>query len=84
MTEKEATGEETNAATLLFDPRNLVRLEQTIQFQKEVADLCNKMQPKKKKRRAVMGTKPKRVMGSVRRTRPWPGSRPPPSNSLRQ
>ena len=49
MTEKEASGEEANAATALFDPRDLARMEQTVKFRKDVADLSNKLGPKKPK-----------------------------------
>ena len=49
MTEKEATGEQSNPATALLDRRDLARMEQAIKFRKEVADLSDKMQPKKRK-----------------------------------
>ena len=50
MTEKEDTGEETNVATAFFDPRDLVRMEQTVKFCKKVADLSSKMGAKKQKK----------------------------------
>ena len=37
-------------ATTLFDPRDLARVEQTVKFWKEVADLSNKMGAKKLKK----------------------------------
>ena len=50
MTGKEATGEETNAATALFDPCDLARMQQTVEFRKVVADLSDKMGAKEPKK----------------------------------
>ena len=47
MSEKEATGEDSNEATCLFGPRDLARMEQTVKFRKDVADLSNKLQEAK-------------------------------------
>ena len=49
MSEKEATGKDSNEATCLFGLRDLARMEQTVKFRKDVADLSNKLGPKKPK-----------------------------------
>ena len=43
MTEREATGEEPNPSTSLFDARDLARMEQAVKFRKEVANLVAKL-----------------------------------------
>ena len=49
MSEKGATGKDANEPTALFDPRDLARMKQTVKTRKEVADLSNKLRPKKLK-----------------------------------